>query len=324
MINNIGETTASLNLKGISSLCCYDNGAIRDCILNEENVIPTRYGNLIPRYGPEEIRIKYKPSVSFYRSGSVKSISLEQQTDIVTPLGVFPAELITFYESGALKRLFPLDGKISGCWTQVDEEKLCREFSFSFSFCNFKAKIISLYFYESGNLKALTLWPGERVILKKQNEFFPVRTGFSLYEDGSLKSLEPASEITLSTPIGLITAYDQNALGISGENNSICFNKDGSLHSLITSSNKIAVIDKDGVKHIIGPVVKPDPIEEGKWVLVPLKITFEGNFVKFEEEKTKVFDLLTAQFTVVKFSNEIRSVFSCGDCSSCSKCSLGY
>ncbi len=322
MSKYISDFTAKVSLKGVASLYCYENGAVRDCILNEENYIPTRYGNLIPRYGPEEIRRKYKPSISFYRSGAVKSLSLEQQADIMTTLGAFPAELLTFYESGSLKRLFPLNGKISGYWTEADEEKLCRKFRFSLSFGSFKAKIISLCFYESGNLKALTLWPGETVILKKQTELFPVRTGFSLYEDGSLKSIEPAYELSVPTPIGWITAFDENALGISGENNSLCFKKDGSLHSLITSSSKIAVINKDGVIHVIGPIVKPDPVEEGKSVLIPLKISFEGNCVRFEEETIRVFDMLTSEFTVLNISSETRAGLFCGDCSNCSRCKL--
>ncbi len=321
MSKYISEFAANLRLKGVASLYCYKNGAIRDCILNEENLIPTRYGNLIPRYGPEEIRRKYKPSVSFYRSGAVKSLSLEQQADIMTTLGAFPAELLTFYESGSLKRLFPLNGKISGYWTEADEEKLCRKFRFSFPFGSFKAKIISLCFYENGNLKALTLWPGETVLLKKQTDFFPVRTGFSLYEDGSLKSLEPAYEVPISTPIGWITAFDENVLGISGENNSICFKKDGSLHSLVTSSSKIAVKDKDGSIDVIEPIIKPDPVEEGKILIIPLKIFFEGHYVRFEGEKSRIYDLNTSRFSIVsKNLPKVNSGFSCGDCSSCSRC----
>ncbi len=322
MSKYVSDFTAKISLKGVASLYCYENGAVRDCILNEENLIPTRYGDLIPRYGPEEIRRKYKPSVSFYLSGAVKSLSLEQQADIMTSLGAFPAELLTFYESGSLKRLFPLNGKISGYWTEADEEKLCRKFKFSLSFGSFNAKIISLCFYENGNLKALTLWPGETVVLKKQTDLFPVRTGFSLYEDGSLKSLEPAYEVPILTPIGWITAFDENALGVSGESNSICFKKDGSLHSLVTSSCKIAVKDKDGMIAVIGPIVKPDPIEEEKSVLIPLKISFEGDYVRFEEERIRVFNLLTSEFTVLNVSGKTRSGLSCGDCSSCSRCKL--
>lgn len=317
----IDKVAMNIELKGISTMNYYENGAIKDCSLDEENAVPTRYGKLIPKFGPEEARRKFTPSMSFYRSGAVRSISLEQQAEISTPLGSFPAELVTFYESGAIKRLFPLNGKISGYWTEADEEKLCREFQFRFPFGSFKARIISLYFYESGNLKAMTLWPGETVILKKQVDLFPVRIGFSLYEDGSLKSLEPAYELPLSTPIGNISAFDESAVGLCGDCNSLCFKKDGSLHSVVTSRNKVAVSDQTGATEILEPVLRPDPFEEDKFIVVPLKITFDGNFVKFEGEKTRVYDLNTSRFSIADEAfPKVRSGFSCGDCSSCSLC----
>ncbi len=317
----INKTSGIPELKGITDSYCYEDGRLKDCILNEENVIQTRYGELIPKYGNEEVRRKYNHSISFYKSGAVKSISMEKQTDISTCLGIFPAELVTFYESGALKRLFPLNGKISGYWTETDEEQLCEVFQFRFPFGNFKAKIISLCFYENGNLKALTLWPGETVILKNKLDLYPVRIGFSLYEDGSLKSIEPAYEITLATPAGNINAFDKNALGITGESNSLCFKKNGTIHSLITSSSKIAVFDKDGAIDILEPVLKPDPLEENKFMIVPLKITFEGHHVKFEGDSSKVYDLYTSRFSVVNNSMpEAAQDFSCGNCSTCSLC----
>jgi hypothetical protein len=299
MYKFLNEITLNMELKGIANPNYYENGIIKDCVLNEENIIGTKYGNLIPKYGPDEARRKFIPSISFYRSGAVRSISLEQQTEIPTPLGTFPAELVTFYESGAIKRLFPLNGKISGYWTEADEEKLCREFQFNFPFGSFKTRIISLYFYEGGNLKAMTLWPGETVVLRKQVDLFPVRIGFSLYEDGCLKSVEPAYELPISTPIGNITAYDESAVGISGESNSLSFKKDGSLHSVVTSGSKVAVSDKNGATAIMQPGLMPDPLEEDRLIVVPLKIIFDGSYVKFEGERTAVYDLSTFRFSVI-------------------------
>lgn len=315
------ETGTGLKLTGINKSEYYVNGVLKNCSLDEENTIPTKYGNLIPKYGPEELRKKYTPSVSFYGSGAVKSIALEKQTDITTPIGGFPAELVTFYESGAIKRLFPLNGKISGYWSEADEEQLCREFKFWFPFGSFKTKIISLCFYESGNLKAMTLWPGESIYLKKQVDIFPARIGFSLYEDGSLKSLEPAYELLIATPIGNISVYDESAIGISGELNSLCFKKDGSLRSLVTSSSKVMVTAPDGSSETFEPILRPDPFEEDKFILIPLKITFDGEHVIFEGEKKKVYEMSQFSFSVL---NDVTpkncSSFSCGDCSSCSSC----
>ncbi len=316
------ELIGNIELKGIANSYCYENGEIEGCILNEENIIHTQYGDLIPRYGPDEVRRKYSHSISFYPGGTIKSISLEQQTDIITSMGTFPAELVTFYESGAIKRLFPLNGKISGYWTESDEEQLCREFQFRFPFGSFKAKIINLSFYESGNLKAMTLWPGQSIILKTKLGLFPVRIGFSLYEDGSVKSIEPAYDITISTPIGNIDVFNENAMGICGDVNSLCFNPNGGIRSLISTSSKIAVFDGEGAVDIIEPSMRLDPIEEDKYIIIPLKISFEGHHVRFEGEHTRVYDLYTSRFSVVNDSApRPASTFPCGDCSSCSLCS---
>lgn len=309
-------------LTGVTSAYCYENGAIRDCTLNEKNVITTEYGDLIPKYGDEEVRRKTNHSVSFYQSGTIKSISLEKQAGIKTPLGTFPAELVTFYESGALKRIFPLNGQISGYWTEEDEEKLCDSYQFYFPFGNFKTKIINLYFYESGSLKGMTLWPGEFVILKTNLGLMPVRTGFSLYEDGKLESVEPAYEFTIETPIGYVDVFDENALGMSGDNNnSLCFDKKGHIKSLVTSRSKIAVFNKDGSLDVIEPSVKPDPLEDNSLIMEPLKISFEGHYVKFENDKIRVYDLYTSRFTISNSDvPEAAARSTCGDCASCKLC----
>ncbi|HEX2925238.1 MAG TPA: hypothetical protein VHP38_03115, partial [Ruminiclostridium sp.] len=217
-MNDISE-----KLSGIVSAFCYDSGRIKECILSQKNIIHTKYGKLIPKYGPDEVRRKYCHSISFYESGAVKSISLETSTRIETPLGTFPAELVTFYENGSLKRIFPLNGHLNGYWSEADEEKLCEEFQFSFPFGSFRTKIIGLCFYECGSLKSMTLWPGETVILRTSFGLLPVRIGFSLFESGKLKSAEPAYEITVSTPIGSVEAYDENVVGIHADCNSLCF-----------------------------------------------------------------------------------------------------
>ncbi len=320
------DMARAMNFKGIASKNCYEDGTLKDCILNEENCVSTAYGELTPKYGPEEARSKYHPSVSFYRCGAIKSIALEKQTKISTTIGVFPAELVTFYESGALKRLFPLNGKISGYWTESDEEGLCEVFRFSFPFGSFKAKIISLCFYENGNLKAVTLWPGETIILKNRVDLYPVRIGFSLYEEGLLKSIEPAYELILETPIGNIKAYNQSAIGISGEANSLCFNRDGSIKALATSDSKIEVYSRDGSVQLMEPIVQPDPLEEDKVTIIPLHISFEGQKVKFQGSSAQIFDTYTNRFKVIEsqisgaYSDGAASRISCGDCTKCSLC----
>lgn len=316
---NIDNTTVFSRLKGVEGAYYYDSGSIRGCMLNQKNTVQTLCGSLIPKYGAEDVRRKYIHSISFYESGAVKSICLEKQTDICTSIGTFPTDLVTFYKNGALKRLFPLNGKISAYWTEADEKKLCRDFQFNFSFGSFRVKIINLSFYESGNIKAITLWPGESVIVRTSFGLLPVRIGLSLYEDGSLKSAEPASEIPVPTPIGNICAYDENALGITGDKNSLSFNKDGTIHSVTTSSSKILVHFSEKNEQIFEPSIRPDPLEENKLTIHPLKISFDTQHIRFEGSSTNVFDIKNAQFTILNDSIP-KSAFKCGDCSSCTLC----
>ncbi len=316
MLDNIRE-----NLLGIVSAFCFESGRIKECILCEKNVIKTKYGDLIPKYGEDEVRKKYCPSISFYESGKVKSISLESSTLIKTTLGTFPTELVTFYESGSLKRIFPLNGKLSGYWSQEDEEQLCEEFQFYFPFGSFKTKIIGLCFYESGNLKSMTLWPGETVILKNADRLIPVRIGFSLYENGKLKSVEPAYEITVTTLIGELTAYNESALGINADCNSLIFTENGSIQALCTSSSKVAIFEKGGSFETMKAEVKPDPFEEGVFSLIPLEISFEGHYVNFKSSKKRIYDINTTRFTIINDSGtDSGSSLSCTDCSACNLC----
>jgi hypothetical protein len=314
-------TSIYQSLKGIVNASCYKNGCVRDCLLDQKNIIPTRYGNLIPKYGAEEVRRKYNHSLSFYQNGAVKSISLEYQTDIETPIGTFPAELISFYENGSIKRLFPLNGKISGYWTEADEKKLCRDFLFDFTFGSFSAKIISLYFYETGSLKAMTLWPGESIILTTYIGLLPVKIGFSLYEDGKIKSVEPATATLVSTPIGEIYVCNNSAQGLCGDNNSLCFSESGQISSLVTSCSKIAVFNIDGSSEFIEPLVKSDLIDDNEFMVIPIKVSFFEQYVKFEYQTTKVYDIRTTRFTIT--NNDILDTTegnSCEDCSTCGLC----
>ena len=91
------------------------------------------------------------------------------------PLGAIPAELVTFYEDGQLDGVFPLNGHIGFGWTEAEELKLARPFTFSFSFGEVTAKIINVRFYPTGEVKSLTLWSGETVKLTTPAGIFPAR-----------------------------------------------------------------------------------------------------------------------------------------------------
>lgn len=308
-------------LYGISSSSIYPSGKIKDIILNEKNMIVTHIGELIPFYSEETSRRKYKSSVSYHENGMIKSVSLDEQTEVITPIGEFPAELVTFYDSGELKRIFILDGKISGFWSEEDERGLNIPFSFEFEFSEFSAMLIGICFYKGGDIKSLTLFPGELInISTKEYGEFSVRIGFSLFESGMLKSLEPSVPTAIKTPIGEINAYDINAIGVNADSNSVNFDEEGRLLSLITSSDKIAVQKPDGVMRFFVPIETTNMDEDDSAEIIPLKLEFdyENNSVTITDEKSYSFSISDCKFNI--FKGTVSSECSPSDCANCNLC----
>ena len=209
---------------GVESYVCYPDGELEGIRLSEKNMLVTHAGELVPAY-TETHRRKVKYSVEFFRNGMIKAVSLDEQQEIQTPIGEFPAELVTFFETGELKRFFPLDGKISGLWSEEEEKKLAIPFSFDLSFTKFTAVITSVGFYKDGDIRSITLFPGETIIIQTQYGEISVRGGFSLYESGELESLEPSRQTQIQTPIGVIAAFDPNAVGVNADSNSLAFDR---------------------------------------------------------------------------------------------------
>jgi hypothetical protein len=229
----------TLDLCGITSHTTYPNGGLEECSVNERNVVHTSCGDLVPHYSRPDARSKDLKSISFYESGAIRSISLDKQTDVGTPIGLFPAELVTFFEDGVLDSVFPLNGQLGFNWSEEDEKKLAEPYSFGFSFGTVTAKIIGIRFYHSGEVKSLILWPDEAISLDTPAGVFPARTGIRLHKSGALESFEPAAPITLHTPIGVMSCYDVNALTIDADENSVRFDPEGNLTHVTTAGDVI-------------------------------------------------------------------------------------
>ncbi len=271
-------------LTGADSIEFYPDGTVAECMLHSPNQLRTPYGKLIPQYGDGGSRRKYARSLSFHRGGVLKSISLHEQTRIATPIGIFPAELLTFYENGNICRLFPLNGKLTGFWSEANEYELAEEFHFKLPFAEFKRKIISIHFYENGAMRSLTFWPKDSLMIDTPMGKIPIRIGFSLYPDGTLQSLEPKSPLPVDTPIGKITAYDFNANGMSGDDNSLCFTPAGDVQSLITSSDRIMMTDPKGNRISFGPGLTPNICDDQKMEPVPLHIEFTPEGIVYDKK----------------------------------------
>jgi hypothetical protein len=232
-------------------------------------------------------------------------------------MGTLSAERLSFYENGHIQRLFPLNGKISGYWTEADEYALAKPISFQLGVGDFAAKIISLCFYESGTLKSLTMWPQEAIEIKSPDGLVKVRFGFSLYESGTLKSFEPDFPEPLHTPAGIVLAFDINAHGINCDENSVNYTPNGKLRSLITSNNGFMVTGSDG-KKFVQPLMKPSLLNPEIIIPEPMTVVFHENKMEIIQEEITTIDLSATSVRAILVHDPMKK--SCGDCSSCSQC----
>lgn len=306
-------------LKGIASCTRYDNGNLSECRLSEYNLIHTEVGDFVPQYQNPGIRRKDGRALSYYESGSIRSISLDEQTEVDTPLGIFPAELLTFYEDGSLDSLFPLNGQMSFSWSEEEEGSLVEKYEFSFPFGRFTAKIIGLRFYPGGNLRSLILWPGEVINLNTPLGEVAVRVGFKLYDDGQLESVEPAVPIQVTTPAGIVTAYNYAALAVDADINSLVFDRQGKLLSLVTLGD-IFIRNRQSYKSwVVSSVFKPGLMEDDL-IRSPIKLTFFKEEVVIAddiEENSYPYDECTFQFL---YDDSTEKTACYGDCSGCEGC----
>ncbi len=295
---------------------CYENGTPKEITTDERIVLRTEFGELIPQYDFATYRKKRTSSITFYENGRLRRIALNEPMEVNTPIGIRRAELLTFYECGSLKRLFPLNGQLTAYWEEEDEYQLTKEESFELSFGRITGRVISVYFYKSGKIKSITLWPGETLRVETKYGVIPVRNGISFYMDGTINSLEPALPVFIKTPIGMLQAYDENAIGIIGDNNSVVFSKEGKLISLVASNQMVIAINKEtGSRTVFSPSQELDEDGEEIWFR-PLKMAFEDDYVSFQDEKR--FDISQHEFKMQPYH---KTGFSpCANCASCAGC----
>jgi hypothetical protein len=306
---------------GVTLIEYYPDGAVKGIRLNEKNAVITHAGELIPYYGEDSPRRKYKSSVTFHQNGMLRSVSLEEQQEVDTPIGELPAELVTFYDTGELKRVFPLDGKISGFWSEEEERALNIPLSFDLDFTSFTAMISGICFYKSGDIRSVTLFPDERVTIK-HSAFgtAEVRQGFSLYESGALESLEPAEPIKVVTPIGTLTAYDLNPNGVNADCNSLYLDEQGRITSLVNSGEKLFITTKKGTSYTLTTKEIFSDVDDSAGMHIPLKLDFD-----YEEQSAAITDYLGTPIqcafddTFIIYPDNTQGCSS-SDCASCSLC----
>jgi len=282
-----------------------EKGGIDTVLPGEKVVLETSLGQLIPRYTVDELSRKKEAPVKFYKSGELRSLPLEEFTEIPTSVGTVKAELITFYKSGAMRRLFPLNGKISGYWTEENEYKLAESLEIPTPLGTLSVKPIYLQFFESGELESILFWPDEKInILTSFGEVL-IRKGISFHKNGNIKAFEPAREIEVISPIGSLKVYDPDPEGLFAESSAIQLYENGEIQSITTSSSQIEVMDENGETQIYAPTMVSSYCNESMYFVSPMRILFEQDNITFIHSSQKQQRILrTMEFRVSEFIPE--------------------
>lgn len=191
--------------------------------------ISTRYGNLLPCSGASDYRKKHRCAVCFYDSGALRSVYLEEPQVLSFPSGDFQAELITFYEDGNAKRIFPLYGQISAYWSIEEESEYAPEYDFEIAGKIYRIKPECIFFYPSGKIRSITIWPSDELNIKTPAGYIKTKLGIELYESGSIRSIEPVYGTVISTPSGDIRPFRYRPVMMHAENATLRFTENGDL-----------------------------------------------------------------------------------------------
>jgi hypothetical protein len=248
----------------------------------EKCSVQTSLGNLVPIYEIDDHGRKKLTPVKFHKNGSVKSISLQNPLSIDTSIGKISAELITFYPGGELRRIFPLNGKLSGYWSEENEYKLAESIKVPTSVGNLQVKPINIQFYETGELKSMTLWPGERINIKTEQGSWSIKSGISFHKNGNLATCEPVTPVPVKTPIGMIEAFDPDPNGLCGEVNSLSFSETGEVLGCSSIQSVVNAVDSLGSQYKFQPRIVRSYCNDDEYIVQPLKIEFLQEHMVFK------------------------------------------
>lgn len=222
--------------------CLHPDGSPAEVLLEQRIELPTPAGVLVPQYEPEDPRRQRVQPVELHPGGGLKAVSLQEKAMIETPSGAMAAERVTFHPGGELRRVFPLDGKISAYWSVENETALAGPQRMETPIGVVTARIISVHFFPSGALRSVTLWPGERVTIATPQGPASVSVGFSFHESGALRSFEPDAPFEAKTPVGTVLAFETDPEGgMAADLNSLQFDEGGNVTALTTATDKVVV-----------------------------------------------------------------------------------
>ncbi len=298
---------------GYLNLEKYASGNPASLFFTERVEIKTPVGVIVPQYSVDDHGRRMLKPVYFYDNGNIKNAPLQNAADIETKYGKISAEFVMFYNDELLKKIFPLNGKLSGYWGEKDEYTLSRAIELKLPCGTICAKIINIGFYKNGNIKSITFWPKETVEAKTPIGIMRIKVGISFYEDGSVKSVEPARPYTVETKIGNISAYDNDPEGIMGDINSLQFDSQGDVTALSTINNVIIVKTAAGGEVRYAPSQKASLCSEQVEITVPLQIEFINEKVRFNKSVSDEYNFSKDSFEVIKYEKKAANpCYECG------------
>lgn len=264
----------------------HSTGVLKSCAPSGPALLGTPHGALPPQYSTDDLRRRTVQAVHFYDNGALRHLPLETRTEIMTPAGPLLAELVTFHKCGALSRVFPLNGKLSGYWSQEDEGRLAEPVTLATPLGPVSARLIAASFRPDGTMRSLTLWPGETLDVATPAGVLSVRIGVSFRADGSVQSVEPARPQTVATPVGQVRAFDLDACGIHGDHNSLRFAPDGAVSGVATSLSQLLATGPDGRERRFVPKSRESLCGDSDREPVPMLLDFtpEAVSVRFEPD----------------------------------------
>lgn len=261
----------------------FADGAVMSCTPAGAVVFNTALGPLMAQHSTDDLRRRTVQALSFHPSGALRALPLERPTRIATPAGPMDVELATFHADGSLCRAFPLNGKLSGYWTQEDEGRLAQAVALDTPLGTVRTKLIGVCFAPGGQLLSLTLWPGESLDVQTPVGPLSARVGVSFRPDGSLRSLEPAHPQSVPTPAGTIQAYDLDAVGICGDVNSLGFAPDGSVSRVSTSLTRVLAWGPHEAQMAFTPASRESLCGDTEHEPVPMRLEFKRDMARIRD-----------------------------------------
>lgn len=259
--------------------------------------LDTPFGVLTPQHRPEEPRRSQVKPLLFHPDGGLRSLPLQDKAWVDTPLGRVQAELITFYPTGELCRVFPTDGELSAYWSWEDEMGLVAPQSVATPLGRVERRFSCLHFYPSGKLKSMTLWPEDHIPVPAAGRMVESRIGVAFYEHGAVRRLEPDRPTRVPTPIGELTAFDPDALGIHGDSGSLALSPDGSVEELLTVHDRIEA-SGPGFREVCEPRMRPGECNPDVLEPEPMLVAFEPGGVRLGGDPARFFDYAGTLFIV--------------------------